>query len=169
LGSGFKPSWYMTASVTGEDASQRLVRTRILAPRSSPPYPHIDPPLRTRTNPNSTRTHDRHVHRSCHSFRLARRFHAFGSTRSRDLLRSSQREDGRFVLASIRDRFELTGRESFTWTQRRDTDLRLTYCAFVICTLLNDWSGVNVEKALEFVRRCRVSAPVPRFFYPLKS
>jgi geranylgeranyl transferase type-1 subunit beta len=41
--------------------------------------------------------------------------------------------------------------------------MRLTYCAFVICTLLNDWSGVNVEKALEFVRRCRVSAPLLYF------
>jgi len=54
-------------------------------------------------------------------------------------LRSSQREDGSFTS-------DPTG---------GDTDLRLTYCAFVICTLLNDWSGVNVEKALEFVRRCR--------------
>ncbi|KAF9649787.1 terpenoid cyclases/Protein prenyltransferase [Thelephora ganbajun] len=54
-------------------------------------------------------------------------------------LRSSQREDGSFTS-------DPTG---------GDTDLRLTYCAFVVSTLLNDWSGVNVEKALEFVRRCR--------------
>ena len=45
-----------------------------------------------------------------------------------------------------------------------DADLRLTYCAFVICELLKDWSGVNVEKALEFVRRCRVSTPLPFLF-----
>ena len=44
-----------------------------------------------------------------------------------------------------------------------DADLRLTYCAFVICALLNDWSGVDVEKALGFVRRCRVSTPLPCF------
>jgi len=54
-------------------------------------------------------------------------------------LRSSQREDGSFTS-------DPTG---------GDTDLRLTYCAFVICTLLNNWSGVNVEKALNFVRGCR--------------
>jgi len=54
-------------------------------------------------------------------------------------LRSSQQEDGSFTS-------DPTG---------GDTDLRLTYCAFVICTLLNDWSGVDVGKALEFARRCR--------------
>jgi len=54
-------------------------------------------------------------------------------------LRSSQREDGSFTS-------DPTG---------GDADLRLTYCAFVICALLNDWSGVDVEKALGFVRRCR--------------
>ena len=42
-----------------------------------------------------------------------------------------------------------------------DTDLRLTYCAFVISTLLDDWSGVDVEKAVHFVRRCRASIPFP--------
>ena len=78
-------------------------------------------------------------------------------------LRSSQRKDGRFVLAPIEigraDRVE-----SFTSDPTGgDKDLRLTYCAFVICTLLNDWSGVNVEKALEFVRGCRVSRPCRMF------
>ena len=74
-------------------------------------------------------------------------------------LRSSQREDGRFVLTPIE--IGLANRaESFTSDPTGgDTDLRLTYCAFVICTLLNDWSGLNVERALEFVRRCRVSSP----------
>ena len=38
----------------------------------------------------------------------------------------------------------------------RDADLRLTYCAFILSVLLNDLSGVNVEKALEFVRRFKV-------------
>ena len=74
-------------------------------------------------------------------------------------LRSSQREDGRFVLAPIE--VGLANRvESFTSDPTGgDAVLRLTYCAFVICTLLNDWSGINVEKALEFARRCRVSSP----------
>ena len=83
-------------------------------------------------------------------------------------LRSSQKEDGRFVFVSII--ISQSNRvESFTSDPTGgDTDLRLTYCAFVICTLLNDWSGVNVEKALEFVRRCRVSTPLSYFRYRLR-
>lgn len=36
-----------------------------------------------------------------------------------------------------------------------DTDLRTLYCAFAISSMLNDWSGINVEKALSFVTACR--------------
>lgn len=76
-------------------------------------------------------------------------------------LSSSQQEDGRFVFAFI-ETSSSNRVESFTSDPTGgDTDLRLTYCAFVICTLLNDWSGVNVEKALEFVRRCRVNTVLP--------
>ena len=84
-------------------------------------------------------------------------------------LRSSQQEDGRFVLVSIIiSQSNLV--ESFTSDPTGgDTDLRLTYCAFVICTLLNDWSEVNVKKALEFVRRCRVSNTPAVFLTPLTS
>jgi geranylgeranyl transferase type-1 subunit beta len=35
-------------------------------------------------------------------------------------------------------------------------DLRLSYCAFVVCALLDDWDGVDVDRAVEFVHRCRV-------------
>ena len=51
----------------------------------------------------------------------------------------------------------------------QDTDLRLTYCAFVISALLNDLSGVDVEKSLEIVRRFRVGvrfcASPPSLFF----
>ena len=59
--------------------------------------------------------------------------------------------------------------------RKGDADLHLTYCAFVICTLLIDWSGVNMEAALEFVRRCRVGVrfqvlpPSLRFARPTKA
>ncbi|KAJ7765381.1 terpenoid cyclases/protein prenyltransferase alpha-alpha toroid [Mycena maculata] len=36
-----------------------------------------------------------------------------------------------------------------------DTDLRTLYCAFCICDMLGDWSGVDVDRALDFVRTCR--------------
>ena len=74
-------------------------------------------------------------------------------------LRSSQQEDGRFVLVYIMVSHSNRVKSFTSDPTGGDRDLRLTYCAFVICALLNDWSGVNVEKALEFVRGCRVSTP----------
>ncbi|KAF8267633.1 terpenoid cyclases/Protein prenyltransferase [Lactarius quietus] len=36
-----------------------------------------------------------------------------------------------------------------------DADLRMTYCAFVICTLLDDWSIIDLSQALTYIHRCR--------------
>ncbi|KAE9396109.1 terpenoid cyclases/Protein prenyltransferase [Gymnopus androsaceus JB14] len=57
------------------------------------------------------------------------------------LLKSCQREDGSFstVPGSVSG----------------ETDLRTLYCAFVISHLLNDWSGINVDRALSFIASCR--------------
>ncbi|KAG8876343.1 hypothetical protein FRB97_004282 [Tulasnella sp. 331] len=45
---------------------------------------------------------------------------------------------------------------SFTPTPEwGESDVRLVYCAFVLCFLLDDWSHIDVEKAVDFVRRCR--------------
>jgi hypothetical protein len=38
-----------------------------------------------------------------------------------------------------------------------ESDLRSLYCAFVICHLLDDWSGVDVDSALAYIASCRVS------------
>lgn len=37
-----------------------------------------------------------------------------------------------------------------------DSDLRMVYCAFAISSMLGDWRGVDVPKAFEFIKRCRV-------------
>ena len=37
-----------------------------------------------------------------------------------------------------------------------DADLRMTYCAFVVCALLDDWSCIDLPRALLFIQRCRV-------------
>lgn len=45
-----------------------------------------------------------------------------------------------------------------------DADLRMTYCAFVICALLGDWSCIDLSSALSYIRRCRVRvlfSPLP--------
>ncbi|KAF9241099.1 terpenoid cyclases protein prenyltransferase [Melanogaster broomeanus] len=36
-----------------------------------------------------------------------------------------------------------------------DADLRTTYCAFAISSMLGDWSGIRVEHALRFIESCR--------------
>lgn len=35
-------------------------------------------------------------------------------------------------------------------------DLRTVYCAFAISKMLDDWSGVRVDQALNFIQSCRV-------------
>jgi geranylgeranyl transferase type-1 subunit beta len=55
------------------------------------------------------------------------------------LLRSTQKDDGSFVPTSL----------------SAERDLRPVYCAFAISTLLDDWSAMNAEKAVEFISRCR--------------
>jgi geranylgeranyl transferase type-1 subunit beta len=44
-----------------------------------------------------------------------------------------------------------------------DADLRMTYCAFVVCALLGDWSCIDLPRALSYIHRCRVRVP----FFPL--
>jgi len=36
-----------------------------------------------------------------------------------------------------------------------DADLRMTYCAFVVCALLGDWSCIDLPRALSYIQRCR--------------
>ena len=38
--------------------------------------------------------------------------------------------------------------------------MRFVYCACCISYVLNDWSGVNVEKTVEFIKRSQVRAGV---------
>lgn len=47
-----------------------------------------------------------------------------------------------------------------------DPDMRMTYCAFVLCALLEDWSCINLPRALSYIHRCRVRVPP---FSPLLS
>lgn len=49
--------------------------------------------------------------------------------------------------------------DSFTTTPGGgESDLRTLYCAFAISAMLDDWSGVDVERAKSFVASCRVCA-----------
>lgn len=35
--------------------------------------------------------------------------------------------------------------------------MRMVYTAFAISSMVDDWSGVNVEKAISFIKSCLVS------------
>ncbi|KAJ7623256.1 terpenoid cyclases/protein prenyltransferase alpha-alpha toroid [Roridomyces roridus] len=54
-------------------------------------------------------------------------------------IRACQRENGSFSIVP----------------GQGDIDLRTLYCAFSICDMLGDWSGVDVARALQFIRSCR--------------
>ncbi|KAF9483403.1 terpenoid cyclases/Protein prenyltransferase [Pholiota conissans] len=54
-------------------------------------------------------------------------------------LRACQREDGSFS----------------TVPGSNESDLRTLYCAFAISSMLDDWSGANVPRAVSFIETCR--------------
>ena len=61
---------------------------------------------------------------------------------------------------ALADRRSPLAAHSFATTPgARDADLRMSYCAFAICAMLDDWTRVDVDRALAFVARCRVSRP----------
>ena len=86
-----------------------------------------------------------------------------------NLIRASQKPDGRYdlstALTSLIDTFCPLSRyrsiayvskcNSFTSTPGQgEADLRTVYTAFVISSMLDDWSGIDVPKALEYISRC---------------
>jgi len=73
-------------------------------------------------------------------------------------------------LAILRDdlkRLDRTGLRTFLCRMQRpdgsftaipnsiESDLRMVYAVFVICSLLNEWDAINVQRALEFIHNCR--------------
>ena len=40
----------------------------------------------------------------------------------------------------------------------------MTYCAFVVCALLGDWSCIDLPRALSYIQRCRVRVSIPSPF-----
>jgi len=58
----------------------------------------------------------------------------------RNLLRATQQDDG-----------------SFTATPGQgEADVRMVYTAFAICSMLDDWSAIDVGKAITFIKSCYV-------------
>lgn len=55
-------------------------------------------------------------------------------------LGSCQREDGSFTMSP---------------DGVSDADLRTMYCAFAIASMLDDWSHVDIQRAVRYIQRCR--------------
>ncbi|KAG1751103.1 terpenoid cyclases protein prenyltransferase [Suillus lakei] len=67
-------------------------------------------------------------------------------------------------LSILRDDFSLLDRKGLPEISQvlfsseplgGDSDLRTTFCAFAISTMLDDWSGMDVPSALQFICSCR--------------
>jgi geranylgeranyl transferase type-1 subunit beta len=56
-------------------------------------------------------------------------------------LSAVQREDGSFGAVA--------------GSYQGETDIRMAYCAFAICAMIDDWSPIDVHKAVEWIKRCR--------------
>ncbi|KAJ6554922.1 terpenoid cyclases/protein prenyltransferase alpha-alpha toroid [Mycena vulgaris] len=59
------------------------------------------------------------------------------------------------LLKFVRACQNLNGSFSSMPNNGGDSDLRNLYCAFCICSLLGDWSSIDVERAIAFVASCR--------------
>ncbi|KAH9955382.1 hypothetical protein BGW80DRAFT_1467116 [Lactifluus volemus] len=47
-----------------------------------------------------------------------------------------------------------------------NTDLRMTYCAFLVCALVDNWSCINLPRAFSYIQRYRVRSLSPRRLAP---
>lgn len=43
-----------------------------------------------------------------------------------------------------------------------ENDMRFIYCAACICHMLDDWSGMDIKKAIDYIRKSMVSRDVKR-------
>ena len=60
------------------------------------------------------------------------------------------------VLAGVRHLQQDDG--SFCSTaEGTENDMRFVYCACCVCYILNDWCGVDVSKAVTFIKSSQVS------------
>ncbi len=60
------------------------------------------------------------------------------------------------VLAGVRHLQQKDG--SFCSTSEgTENDMRFVYCACCVCYMLNDWRGMDVVKAAEFIKASQVS------------
>jgi prenyltransferase beta subunit len=45
-----------------------------------------------------------------------------------------------------------------------ESDMRFVYCAACICYILQDWSGMDIEKTMNYITRCVVRKAFAHLF-----
>jgi geranylgeranyl transferase type-1 subunit beta len=62
--------------------------------------------------------------------------------------------DSRIVLAGLKLLQTSNGSFQATLADTSDHDMRFLFCACAISAALDDWSGVDKDKAVDFIRSC---------------
>ena len=60
------------------------------------------------------------------------------------------------VLAGVR-KLQLEDGSFRSTLEGGENDMRFVFCASCVCYMLNDWSGMDVEKTVQYIRRSQVS------------
>jgi geranylgeranyl transferase type-1 subunit beta len=65
-----------------------------------------------------------------------------------------KRVDSKSIIKSLVKLQQPNG--SFTpWINSSENDVRFLYCACIISYILNDWSGINLPLALDYITKCQ--------------
>jgi len=138
-GAGFRPSPFMTPLPTSSQSS------------SSSSDPSSDPGYEYANTPHIIMTYTALLTLSI----LRDDFSRLDKAGLVRLLRACQRPDGSFGTVPPGSG-STSAPGSVTETE---SDLRTLYCAFVISSLLDCWDGVDVDRAVRYVKGCRVRVP----------
>lgn len=60
------------------------------------------------------------------------------------------------VLAGVK-RLQLPNGSFYSTAEGSENDMRFVYCTACICYILRDWSAMDVEKAVHFIKSSKVS------------
>lgn len=60
------------------------------------------------------------------------------------------------VLAGLR-KLQLPNGSFYSTAEGSENDMRFVFCAACICYMLRDWSGMDTQKAVEFIKCSQVS------------
>ena len=59
------------------------------------------------------------------------------------------------VLAGVR-KLQLPNGSFYSTAEGSENDMRFVYCAACVCHILKDWSGMDVEKATQYIKSSQV-------------